>query len=217
MDDERRHQVGSTALFAVLVAYIFGFPFLVDSPAGRAVAAVLAALLPVFALLAVSVTGWRLHLGIALGGPAILAILHGSLALDLVSPVVGQSVPTIFFAYVTIVLVSEVVRTQKADTAAVLHLLSGYLLLGYTWWSAYLSLEIRLPGSFRSGAASTVTPGDLLYFSVVTLTTLGYGDVAPVSREARSLAMLEALAGVLYLAVLVARLVAAYSQRATER
>jgi len=52
--------------------------------------------------------------------------------------------------------------------------------------------------------------GDLFYFSFVTLTTLGYGDIVPLTAKARSLAMMESITGVLYLAVLVSRLVAMY-------
>jgi hypothetical protein len=52
---------------------------------------------------------------------------------------------------------------------------------------------------------------DALYFSLITLTTVGYGYIAPVSGPARMLAMMEAVTGTMYMAVLVARLVSGYS------
>jgi hypothetical protein len=55
-----------------------------------------------------------------------------------------------------------------------------------------------------------IRPEDLLYFSFVTLTTTGYGDIAPVTAHARSLAILEQLAGTFYIAILIARLTGLY-------
>jgi hypothetical protein len=73
--------------------------------------------------------------------------------------------------------------------------------------------EILQPGSFR-GILDTGGPApvssELLYFSFVTLTTVGYGDITPVGSYARSLAILEGISGVLFVATFVARLVALY-------
>jgi hypothetical protein len=66
------------------------------------------------------------------------------------------------------------------------------------------------PGSFQFGANATDRESDLIYFSLVTLTTVGYGDIVPLTGEARMLAALEAVAGVLYVAITVAVLVSAY-------
>jgi len=92
---------------------------------------------------------------------------------------------------------------------------SAYLLLGLIFGTAYSIVESITPGSFANLptpeevgpvlAASTSVALD--YFSMVTLTTLGYGDVTPLSQMARSLAVFEAVVGQFYLAVLVARLV----------
>lgn len=87
-----------------------------------------------------------------------------------------------------------------------------YLLLGVLWALAYAFLELVAPGSFTGIelAATTGWHNDWFYFSFVTLTTLGYGDITPVSSAARSLVYLQAIAGIFYVAVLVAGLVGAY-------
>lgn len=96
--------------------------------------------------------------------------------------------------------------------------LSAYILLGVAWGFLYTGLELAIPGSFRMGeglgsiAAPTVQgpaerPSDLFYFSFVTLTTLGYGDISPVRPFAQMLVMWEAILGQAYLTILVARLV----------
>jgi len=82
------------------------------------------------------------------------------------------------------------------------------LLLGLIWASAYELLHLIHPDAF-SGAVGNA-PGALtwIYYSFVTLTTMGYGDITPVHPIARSLAISEALAGQLYIAVTLARLMA---------
>lgn len=92
-----------------------------------------------------------------------------------------------------------------------------YLMLGVLWSVAYSVLEFSQPGSF-AGLTELATPAwnpDWVYFSFVTITTLGYGDILPLTQTARSLAFSEAIVGQFYIAVLVAGLVGAYiSERA---
>jgi len=87
-----------------------------------------------------------------------------------------------------------------------------YLLLGVMWSIAYNVLEYLQPDSFK-GLTELVSPTwnpDWIYFSFVTITTLGYGDITPLTQTARSLAVAEAIVGQFYIAVLVAGLVSAY-------
>ncbi|TMA94966.1 MAG: hypothetical protein E6J77_02760 [Deltaproteobacteria bacterium] len=88
--------------------------------------------------------------------------------------------------------------------------LDGYLLAGFLFGVAYRALDQLWPGSF--GGAKPVGLAQSIYFSFVTLATLGYGDVVPVSEPARGFAVVEGVSGQMYLAVLVARLVSLYSQ-----
>lgn len=93
-----------------------------------------------------------------------------------------------------------------------------YLTLGVMWSIAFSILEGTNPGSF---AGLNVADGgdwesDWIYFSFVTITTLGYGDILPLTTTARSLALFEAIVGQFYIAILVAGLVSAYiSAKAT--
>jgi hypothetical protein len=77
-----------------------------------------------------------------------------------------------------------------------------------------LLVETAQPGSFYVSSAQNldhmINWSDLMFFSFVTLTTLGYGDITPVTSAARSLAVIEAVFGVLYNAILIARLVGLY-------
>ena len=87
-----------------------------------------------------------------------------------------------------------------------------YLLLGAMWSIAYSVLEFLVPGSFKglTEFAYLESNPDWIYYSFVTITTLGYGDITPVTQTARSLSFAEAIVGQFYIAVLVAGLVSAY-------
>jgi hypothetical protein len=95
-----------------------------------------------------------------------------------------------------------------------------YLLIGLVWAFLFMLLESVHPGSFQLGAGATTAanpghPGPaylslFLYFSFVTLSTVGYGDILPLTGPARGLAALEGIIGQFYMAVLVARFVGLY-------
>ncbi len=85
--------------------------------------------------------------------------------------------------------------------------MSAYFLIGLMWSFVYLAIEVLRPGSFQVASGTPLNHDQFIYFSFVTLTTVGYGDVTPISNGARSLAILEAVMGQFYLAVTVARLV----------
>jgi hypothetical protein len=87
-----------------------------------------------------------------------------------------------------------------------------YLMLGFAFGAVFYLITILDPKSFVSGMEKP----DLMYFSFVTLATLGYGDISPATSMARSLAVLEALAGMLYIAIFMARLVSMRSDRPDE-
>jgi len=117
----------------------------------------------------------------------------------------------VFFA-VTVVGLFEFLRHAREVTEAHLYTaVSIYLLLGLLWFSLYCAIDTYFPGSIlQGGSVLTRREDQLLYFSLITLSTIGYGDIVPVDPEVRMLAALEGLIGVLYIAITVAILVSAY-------
>jgi len=120
----------------------------------------------------------------------------------------------VFLGFVSVALFSYVGLPGSVTRGRIYGLVNLYVLLALFYFAIFNFIETVQPGSFRGTglpASDGISRHSLLYLSLVTLTTLGYGDVLPVSQPARMLAALEAVTGVLYIAITVARLVAAYS------
>ena len=115
-----------------------------------------------------------------------------------------------FFALTAARLFSQLRNSSYVSRTHLYIAVSIYLLLGITWAALYGVMEALQPGSFQLGGRQTDRQSDLLYFSLVTLSTIGYGDIVPLTGEARMLAALEGVTGVLYVAITVAILVSAY-------
>ena len=110
-------------------------------------------------------------------------------------------------AMLAAVALVRVLRLGRVTYDHIVGAVAVYLLLGMTWAQAYGLLDGMVPGAFNQASPASDSPYAFVYFSVITLATVGYGDITPVHPIARSLAMLEALFGQLYLAILLARLV----------
>lgn len=114
----------------------------------------------------------------------------------------------LFFGVATIIILRHLL-TQKVVTADLIWgAVCGYFLIGFMWGDIYSLLEIFQPGSFNLGQQQAADMDRLIYFSFVTLSTLGYGDIVPLTEQAQSLTIIEAIMGQMYLAVNIAALVA---------
>jgi hypothetical protein len=119
----------------------------------------------------------------------------------------------IFFFLLISVLMHQVFRDGPVSRHRIRGAVAAYLLIGLTWTYIYLLIALLFEGAFSFPPTTAVHPDDpslqstLAYYSFVTLTTVGYGDIVPIHPAARMFAILEALIGMLYPATLLARLV----------
>ena len=114
-----------------------------------------------------------------------------------------------FFIQMILFSIHQVFILDRVDINKIIGAVCIYILLALLWAIIFMLIEILSPGSF-SGISSDLKHhkfSEFLYFSIVTLTTLGYGDVTPISPFARMVALLETIVGVFYIAILVATLV----------
>ena len=153
--------------------------------------------------------------GVVLGAPALAGKWAAHGWPELVPAWVFLVPGLLFVGFVTQHLLRFIVRAPRVDSEVLCAGVASYVLLGLFWALAYILVEVLVPGSFNF--SGTADPGQsmkgftAMYFSFITLCTVGYGDIAPLSGPARMLAMTEAMTGTLYMAVLVARLVSLYS------
>jgi hypothetical protein len=106
----------------------------------------------------------------------------------------------------------EAFRAESVDAEHVFAALDAYLLAGVFFGVGYTLLDQTWPASFGAASEGDLSTMRGIYFSFVTLATLGYGDIVPNSDIARGVVILEAVIGQFYLAVVVARLVSLYSR-----
>jgi hypothetical protein len=217
-----------TSLLALLTAAFVLLPFLLENEAVGA---------SVRIAIEIMLIGLVLRLNV---GRTVVAFVIGIAVLDAIADWTASfhSVPALtlvrlalalgFFGTVAVLIGSTVWRQRDVGAESILAIVAVYLLLGLCWALAFSIVEYLQPGSFQNICEARV--GEIgcraeiadfpraYYFSFVTLTTLGYGDVVPVSRAAEGVAAMASVSGQLFIAILIARIVGMYiAQQSVER
>jgi hypothetical protein len=201
-------------LLLSLLALMLLLPFIPQTPAGVAIflTGVCAVLVTGVAAAGVSRRRRTLALGFAL--PTVVCLVAYNL---FPVPGLGLAARLTFLAF-HVYTIWSLLHTLLDHSTVQRNTLYGaactYLLVGFAFATLYAILEEVNPPALagnpaRQGSARLL-PADLVFFSFMTLTTVGYGDITPISAAARLVAVFEAISGVFFLAFLVARLVALY-------
>jgi voltage-gated potassium channel len=218
----RRH----TALLVAIVTAFGTRPLIGDAGAAPYIYSIALLLLMLVALYAIQVdelVGDRVRLlaarrrrGIVGWTLAVVAIAERLATTVSANPILYR-ISTIcwmlFFGFVTWTELRSVLRQKEITTETISMSISVYLLFGVTWGMLYAVIFELHPDAFSLGGAplQASNPQQLfpvfVYFSFTTLSTIGYGDIAPVTLQARYAAVAEGITGQFYLAILVARLV----------
>lgn len=205
---------------AGLILLLFAAPFVDEFKYGDVIDSALITLVLIAGVLAVGRSHRTLVLAVGLMLPAVIARWASHLQPEVVPPAVHNVAVLIFISFVEFQLLHFIFRAPRVNSEVLCAGISGYLLLGVLWMSAYKLVSRLVPDSFAYNIGTTATGSlqnfDAYYFSFITLSTVGYGDITPLSHVARTLAMAEALTGTLYIAVLISRLVALYSSQDPE-
>ncbi len=202
-------------LLVALGLLILTGPFVQDLPNGDLVEAVLLSLVMISAVFAVGGRRRSLIVALVLLVPTLAGKWINHLHPDLLHPAIFLASAVCFFGFVVARLLVFIVRAPRVDANVLSAGVAGFLLLGVVWTTMYLTVARLNPGAFNlptaPGAPATLDPFSAFYFSFITLCTVGYGDITPVSKVARMLAVTEAITGLFYMAVLISRLVSIYS------
>jgi hypothetical protein len=217
----RPHVVGmfrcSAAQFlAALILLLLFTPFLEQFRDGDLVEAVLLTLVLSSAVMTVGGNRRTLMIAAVVASPSIVSKWANHFRPDLVSPEVYLITGLVFVTWVAGHLLRYILRAPRVDSEMLCAGISGYLTLALVWTFAYVIVARTIPRSFATGSGTVATLDGFtaIYLSFMTLTTTGYGDLVPASNISRLLAMLEAMTGVFYVAIVISRLVALYSSSA---
>jgi len=150
----------------------------------------------------------------------IAALIHDYFLPYPVLQALSSAAGMVFFIHVSFVLLYDIFSYREKVVAGLLYgAISVYLLIGISFTFGFTLIELLQPDSFKGlpgGENRASQFSSLLYFSFVTITTLGYGDISPLTRQTAVLCYLEAIAGQMYLTILVPRLVGMYISRDSE-
>jgi len=148
-------------------------------------------------------------------GLAVLAASFSGGALSGLRPRnfdVGPILSVLCSGYTTWLLMRAVLTSRRVTANVLGGALAAYVMAGMAFAIAYGVIAARIPGAFMAASAAGVTFGDLVYFSFVTLLTIGFGDVTPIAPLARAVVLFEGIFGVIYTTIVMASLVASYLQ-----
>jgi hypothetical protein len=219
LQPQRRFRRFSTVeLLVALALLFFFFPFVEEVKGGDVIVSILLSLVLLSAVLAVADRKGVFFIALVLAIPAIAGRWINHFRPDLVPPPVFLIAGLALIAFVVANLLRFVLRAPSVNTEVLSASISAYLMLGLLWTVAYWLVAQVTPNAFafNTGTKETMAGFNAFYFSFITLSTVGYGDITPVSKVARMLAAMEAMTGLLYVAVLIARLVALYSSPKSE-
>lgn len=205
----------SVQLLIALALLFTCAPFVEEIKGGDLIVSVLLSLVLLSAVLAVADSKYVLVIAIALAIPALAGRWINHFRPDLVHPAVFLVCAIALMLFLVVRLLRFILIAPSVSVEVLCASIAAYLMLGLTWTVAYWLVDQLTPGgafSFNTNTGSRSMNGFTgFYFSFITLSTVGYGDITPVSRIARWLAAMEAMTGLLYVAVLIARLVSLYS------
>src|SRR5438128_9625054 len=202
----------STVQLLIALALLFTCaPFVEEIKGGDLVVSFLLSLVLLSGVFAVADRKRVLVIALVLAIPAIAGRWINHFRPDLVPPAFFLTAALVLTAFVVMNLLRFVLRASSVNVEVLCASISAYLMLGLMWTMAYWLVDQLTPGgafSFNTTAGPRSINGlNAFYFSFITLSTVGYGDITPVSRMERWLAALEAMTGLLDVAVLVARAV----------
>jgi len=207
----------SLFLLLSVLTFIVLTAFLENSRAGEFLLVVSTYLTLVAATMELSERRLVFWTALPLAGISMILLLVSHLAFYQNRPIqlASDLVLAVFLGMVSVSLFTYLGRPGAITAGRLYVSVSLYFLMGLSWYVFYQLVNFFQPGSFAEAGKpllGRVAPSKMIYFSLATLTTLGYGDLVAIRPPARILAALEAAAGVLYIAITVARLVASYQR-----
>jgi hypothetical protein len=198
-------------LFLALLALLIAVPFLGETAHGPVILTLVNVIVLLTAVAAVGRSRFSFVIAILLVVPALVfrfmaleSSLPGHLALS-------WGFGAVFYTFILAELLNYVLRRDLMTADKLYGAVAAYMLVAILWAHLHGVLQYFYPGAYAfGGMPKTLTMADLIYFSFTALTTAGFGDITPVVIQSRFLTILEMVTGVMYVAILIARLTGVY-------
>ncbi len=116
----------------------------------------------------------------------------------------------VYFCIVSYFLYLDVLKAEEITESVVIGAFTGYVMIGIIFFFVFTALDINYPDTLSTAADTSAEYKEIFYFSFVTITTIGYGDIVPVSALGQKLVVLEAVFGQFYLAAVMATIVSKF-------
>jgi len=202
-------QTPSAGLLLVQVFGILLYPWMEASPRGRAVFGAFGLLVLGVALRVVRRSPWLTWLAVVLAAVVVTLFAVRTVAPHPALPVAIALAESAFYFYAAGSLIAYMLQDWVATTDELFAAGATFTLLAWAFAYAYAACEALVPGSFSApvNPAGPRTWMELLFLSVSVLSSVGLSDILPVTGMARALIVLESLAGVMYMALVVSRLI----------
>ena len=216
---ERFHKIKYRMLLGVLIAILVIHPFFSDSHLSGIVLDIFISFLIVFVVFESRQRRHSLAIAVSLSLLALISNWSDEYLNILPLVITAQTFSILFIFYISYVIIMTIIEAKKVTVDIIFGAVCVYLLIGLMWTFLYSLLELNHPGSFitnispdkiTASSSPDFIVSRLNYFSFVTLATIGYGDIIPVSHPAQMLSVFEAIIGQLYLTILIARFVGLY-------
>ncbi|MDR6172898.1 hypothetical protein QE364_001600 [Nocardioides zeae] len=210
----------SAVLMLTQLGGILVYPFLGDSGTGRGAFGTIGLVVLVMAVFAVRATQALTWVSLVLGGPLVVLTVLEAMRPDNGAIVVGSSLlHAVFYFYTAWALIRYMFHDDEVTNDEIWATGATFTVVAWGFAYLYVAVQVVWPGSFTAAVDAEQQRSwvELLFLSVTTLTSTGLSDVVPVLPHARSVVMLEQIAGMLYIALVIARVMALLSARKARR
>jgi len=198
----------SALLLVAQLLAVLAYPFLDQSPAGRAVIGVVGTVVVLLALWAVRRTPALSWVAALLGLPALVTtVLEATHPDNDPLVLVNALLHAPFYFYISYGMIRYLFHDQRVTRDELYATGAAFTVVAWGFAYVYAVVQVVWPGSFAGSGGGDRSWFELLFLSFTTLTSVGLSDVTPVLPHARSFVMVEQVAGVFYVALVVARLV----------
>ena len=201
-------------LLCVLLFFVIATPFIDALIRLHALVDIFTTIVFIAAMYSIVRSKKHLVFSALLGLPMVISIWLGYFFKSATILVIGELFGMMFIGFAVFELIRFILASEDVTKEVLFAAVIIYLLMALMWSFAYIVLEAIVPGSFNiPGPRLEGNKFVFLYYSFVTITTLGYGDITPATHQAGALAILEAIVGQIYLVVLVSFLVGMFVSR----